>query len=169
MALKAFYSDRFVLPLPDGHKFPMAKYSRLRQRIVDDGIVSPGDLHEAPPATVDELALVHTPEYIDAVFTGHVAKDVQRRIGFPWSEQMVERSCRSVGATIAAAMTALDDGLSANLAGGTHHAFADRGEGFCVFNVKWIAAALRALGKMNGSTVLPIHSGDDGWRVLSGL
>src|SRR6187431_2076922 len=132
--MRAFYSDHFVLPLPEGHKFPMAKYSRLRERILAEGIVSPHDLHEAPLAAIEDLRLVHEAGYVDAVLTGTVAPEIQRRIGFPWSPQMVERSRRSVGATIAAAQAALDDGVAANLAGGTHHAFADRGEGFCVFN-----------------------------------
>jgi acetoin utilization deacetylase AcuC-like enzyme len=132
--VRAFYSDHFVLPLPEGHKFPMAKYARLRERILAEGIISAGDLQEAPLASVEDLQLVHDAEYVDAVRTGTVAPDIQRRIGFPWSPQMVERSRRSVGATIAAAMAALEDGVAANLAGGTHHAFADRGEGFCVFN-----------------------------------
>jgi acetoin utilization deacetylase AcuC-like enzyme len=134
MKVKAFYSDHFVLPLPDGHKFPMAKYSRLRERIIAEGIVRPEDLHEAPEATVEELALAHDPGYIQAVLTGTVPPEIQRRIGFPWSPGMVERSRRSVGATIAAAGTALKEGVSANLAGGTHHSFRDKGEGFCVFN-----------------------------------
>ena len=134
MAVRAFYSDHFVLPLPEGHKFPMAKYSGLRERLLAEGIIAPDDLHEAPAASPDELRLVHDPQYVDAVMNGTVAPDIQRRIGFPWSPEMVERSRRSVGATIAAARAALDDGVSANLAGGTHHAFADRGEGFCVFN-----------------------------------
>ena len=138
--MRAFYSDHFVLPLPEGHKFPMAKYSRLRERIVAEGIIGPGDLHEAPPASFDNLQLVHDAAYVDAVRHGTVAPDIQRRIGFPWSPQMVERSRRSVGATIAAAAAALDDGVAANLAGGTHHAFADRGEGFCVFNDVAVAA-----------------------------
>ena len=132
--VRAFYSDHFVLPLPEGHKFPMAKYSGLRERILAEGIVTPDDLHEAPAASLDELRLVHEPEYVEAVIHGTVAQDIQRRIGFPWSQEMVERSRRSVGATIAAARAALNDGVAANLAGGTHHAFADRGEGFCVFN-----------------------------------
>ena len=132
--MRAFYSDHFVLPLPEGHKFPMAKYSRLRERILAEGVVDADDLHEAPPASFDDLHLVHDAAYVDAVRSGTIAPDVQRRIGFPWSPQMVERSRRSVGATIAAARAALDDGVAANLAGGTHHAFADRGEGFCVFN-----------------------------------
>ena len=138
--MRAFYSDHFVLPLPEGHKFPMAKYSRLRERILAEGIVAPGDLHEAPAASWDDLRLVHDAAYVDAVANGTVAADIQRRIGFPWSPAMVERSRRSVGATIAAARAALDDGVSANLAGGTHHAFADRGEGFCVFNDVAVAA-----------------------------
>lgn len=138
--MRAFYSDHFVLPLPDGHKFPMAKYSRLRERILAEGIVSPDQLHEAPLATIADLQLVHAPTYVQAVMTGTVPPEIQRRIGFPWSPQMVERSRRSVGATIAAAHAALDDGVAANLAGGTHHAFADRGEGFCVFNDVAVAA-----------------------------
>jgi len=141
--VRAFYSDHFVLPLPDGHKFPMAKYSRLRERIIAEGIVASDDLHEAPAAEWADLRLVHTADYVDAVAAGTVAPDIQRRIGFPWSPQMVERSRRSVGATIAAARTALDEGMAANLAGGTHHAFADRGEGFCVFND--VAVASRVL------------------------
>ena len=138
--MRAFYSDHFVLPLPEGHKFPMAKYSGLRERILAERILAPDDLHEAPAASFVDLMLVHDPHYVDAVATGTVAPDIQRRIGFPWSAGMVERSRRSVGATIAAAGAALDDGVAANLAGGTHHAFADRGEGFCVFNDVAVAA-----------------------------
>ena len=141
--MRAFYSDHFVLPLPEGHKFPMAKYSKLRERIIAESIIALDDLHEAPLAGVDELHLVHDRAYVDAVLSGTVAPDIQRRIGFPWSPQMVERSRRSVGATIAAARTALDEGVAANLAGGTHHAFADRGEGFCVFND--VAVGIRVL------------------------
>jgi acetoin utilization deacetylase AcuC-like enzyme len=140
VALRAFYSDHFVLPLPEDHKFPMAKYSGLRERIVAGGIIAPADLHEAPAASIDELRLVHDADYVTAVVNGTLARDIQRRIGFPWSPEMVERSRRSVGATIAAARVALDDGVCANLAGGTHHAFADRGEGFCVFNDVAVAA-----------------------------
>lgn len=138
--MRAFYSDHFVLPLPEGHKFPMAKYARLREHIVQAGILAAGSLHEAPMASWDDIRLVHTAEYVEAVATGTLPRDAQRRIGFPWSPGMVERSRRSVGATIAASRTALVEGVAANLAGGTHHAFADRGEGFCVFNDAAIAA-----------------------------
>lgn len=134
MGMRAFYCDHFVLPLPEGHRFPMSKYGRLRARVVEDGIIAPDDLLVPPAATREELCLVHTPAYVDAVAAGTLGRDVVRRIGFPWSPEMVERARRSVGATIAAARCALDAGTSVNLAGGTHHAFADRGEGFCVFN-----------------------------------
>jgi acetoin utilization deacetylase AcuC-like enzyme len=132
--MRAFYSDTFVLPLPDTHRFPMRKYSRLRELLLEEGILAAADLVVAPPADWDDLRLVHTPEYVEAVATGQLPPEMQRRIGFPWSEAMVERSRRSAGATIAAARTALYEGISANLAGGTHHAFRARGEGFCVFN-----------------------------------
>ena len=169
--MKAFYSDHFVLPLPEGHKFPMAKYSRLRERILAEGIVAPEDLHEAPLASLDDLRLVHDPGYVDAVANGTVRPEIQRRIGFPWSLQMVERSRRSVGATIAAARAALDDGMAANLAGGTHHAFADRGEGFCVFND--VAVGVRVLqrnGHANRIAIvdLDVHQGNGTAAIFSG-
>jgi acetoin utilization deacetylase AcuC-like enzyme len=148
--VKAFYSDTFVLPLPEHHRFPMAKYRLLRERLVDEGVLDRRDLHVPEPATWDELRLVHDPEYVDAVATGALPADAQRRIGFPWSPMMVERSRRSVGATIAAARDVMCrsaeslalHGVAANLAGGTHHAFRDRGEGYCVFNDVAVAASL---------------------------
>src|SRR6476660_3575358 len=149
-SVKAFYSDTFVLPLPEHHRFPMAKYRLLRERLVDEGVLDRRDLHVPEPATWDELRLVHDPEYGDAVATGTLPADAQRRIGFPWSPMMVERSRRSVGATIAAARDVMCrsaesfalHGVAANLAGGTHHAFRDRGEGYCVFNDVAVAASL---------------------------
>jgi acetoin utilization deacetylase AcuC-like enzyme len=139
--MRAFYSDTFVLPLPEAHRFPMAKYRRLRERLVDEQVLAASDLAVPDPIDWDDLRLVHTAAYVDAVANGTLAADVQRRIGFPWSPQMVERSRRSVGATLAAARRALHgDGVSANLAGGTHHAFSDRGEGYCVFNDVAVAA-----------------------------
>lgn len=169
--MQAFYSDHFVLPLPEGHKFPMAKYSGLRERILAEAIVGPGDLHEAPPATWDDLRLVHTPAYVEAVANGTLPREVQRRIGFPWSPEMVERSRRSVGATMAAARTALDDGVAANLAGGTHHSFSDRGEGFCVFNDVAVAArVLQRDGDARRITTvdLDVHQGNGTAAIFAG-
>ncbi len=151
--MKAFYSDTFVLPLPEGHRFPMAKYRLVRERLVGEGVLTLDDLHVPDAVSWDDLRRVHDAAYVEAVATGTLATDVQRRIGFPWSPMMVERSRRSVGATLAAAREVLearwrpgglDAGgfISANLAGGTHHAFRDRGEGFCVFNDVAVAAAV---------------------------
>jgi acetoin utilization deacetylase AcuC-like enzyme len=138
--MKCYYSDTFVLPLPEGHRFPMAKYAGLRERLLTERIVSSDDLHEAPRAEWSDIRLVHSAHYTEAIEHGTLPREAQRRIGFPWSPQMVERARRSVGATLAASHAALEDGCAANLAGGTHHAFADRGEGFCVFNDVAIAA-----------------------------
>jgi acetoin utilization deacetylase AcuC-like enzyme len=139
-AMQAFYADHFVLPLPPGHRFPMSKYQGLRDRLA----ACPGGLRlqEAPPASDGELALVHTPTYVGAVAEGMLSAAQQREIGFPWSPHMAERARRSVGATIAAARVALAEGLAANLAGGTHHAYADRGSGYCVFNDVAVATRL---------------------------
>jgi acetoin utilization deacetylase AcuC-like enzyme len=137
--MHAFYTDQFVLPLPPGHRFPVSKSRLLRERL---GAVAGLQLAAAPPASAGELALVHTPDYVAAVLDGSLDAARQREIGFPWSEAMVERARHSVGATIAAARAALASGVAANLAGGTHHASADRGGGYCVFNDAAVAARL---------------------------
>src|SRR5690349_12727758 len=167
--MQAFHSDHFVLPLPEGHRFPMGKYRLLREAIAAE--LPEVRLTEAAPASDGELALVHTPVYIDAVSAGLLSAAQQREIGFPWSPQMVERSRRSVGATIAAARAALDDGVSANLAGGTHHAFADRGEGFCVFND--VAVGIRVLQRDRHAgrvavVDLDVHQGNGTAAIFAG-
>jgi acetoin utilization deacetylase AcuC-like enzyme len=141
----------------------MAKYRLLRERVLAENIVAPHDLLEPAAAAWDDLRLVHTDVYVDGVASGTLPRETQRRIGFPWSEGMVERSRRSVGGTIAAARAALEDGTAANLAGGTHHSFADRGEGFCIFND--IAVASRVLlreGRIARALVvdLDVHQGN---------
>jgi acetoin utilization deacetylase AcuC-like enzyme len=141
--MKIYYTDHFVLPLPAEHRFPMEKYALLRSRIVAAGILPPHELQVPAAATDDELLRVHTRAYVDNVVRGTLPAVDMRRIGFPWSEALVERSRRSVGATIGAARSALECGFGVNLAGGTHHAYADHGEGFCVFND--LAVAVRAL------------------------
>lgn len=118
----------------------MAKYARLRERLLADGVLAPAELLEPAPASYDDLELAHTRAYVRRVAAGELSPGEQRRMGFPWSPAMVERSRRSVGGTIGACRRALLDGVAVNLAGGTHHAFADRGEGFCVFNDAAVAA-----------------------------
>lgn len=138
--MHAYYADHFVLPLPEGHRFPMRKYSRLRDRLTQE--LSGVQMHEAPAASDGELALVHTPAYIQGVSAGTLDAAAQREIGFPWSAAMAERARRSVGASVAAARVALSQGVAGNLAGGTHHAYAHKGGGFCVFNDIAVTARL---------------------------
>ena len=135
--MKAFYTDHYVLPLPPGHRFPMEKYSQLRDLVTNLDEI---ELVEAPAATDTQILYAHDPYYLIKVISGSLSPKEQQEIGFPWSELMVERSRRSAGATVAAAKTALSEGLAANLAGGTHHAYRNMGSGFCVFNDSAIAA-----------------------------
>ncbi len=138
--MNIYFAATHIQKLPDGHRFPMGKYELLRQRLAAE--LPELALHLAPEASDGELALAHIPAYIDAVTQGLLSPEQLREIGFPWSEGMVERARRSVGATICAARTALKHGIAANLAGGTHHAYAHKGGGFCVFNDVAVAARL---------------------------
>ena len=128
--MKLFYADHFVLPLPPGHRFPMEKYSRLRERLSASGVFDDDDF--IVPDAADDTALLraHSAAYLHRVVTGALSDAEQRRIGFPWTPQMVERSRRSTGASLAACRAALASGCAANLAGGTHHAARDAGAGF---------------------------------------
>src|SRR4051812_44197871 len=143
MSLHVWSSARYMFPLPADHRFPIAKYELLRRRVVDDGIVPADRVHEPRRAERAALLRVHTPEYVDGLTDGTLSDAALRRLGFPWSPELVERSYRAVGGPVEAALAALDAGIAMNLAGGTHHAFADRGEGFCVFND--VAVAIRSL------------------------
>lgn len=138
--MRIFYHDQFVLPLPEDHRFPMAKYSRLRERVATCGELRNARLEVGPSCPDSELETAHDPAYLDRVVRGTLSAAEIRRIGFPWSPGLVERSRRSVGSTVAAARAALGDGAAVNLAGGTHHAFADTGQGYCVFNDAAVAA-----------------------------
>lgn len=166
--LKAFYSDHFVLPLPDGHRFPMQKYSLVRQGVTQS---VPGmEFHEAPFTSDGVLALAHHPAYIARVSNGELSPAEQKAIGFPWTPKMVERSRRSAGATIEACRAALSEGTAVNLAGGTHHAYADHGEGFCVFNDAAIAARLMQAEcrvKRVAIVDLDVHQGNGTASILA--
>jgi acetoin utilization deacetylase AcuC-like enzyme len=167
IALKAFYTDHYVLPLPPGHRFPMEKYSRLRDLVSKlIGL----ELVEAPAISDTQILYAHDPSYLIKILSGNLSPQEQQEIGFPWSEPMVERSRRSAGATLAAAKVALNEGLAANLAGGTHHAYRDKGSGFCVFNDSAIAA--RSLQKEINSNLkvaiidLDVHQGNGTASIL---
>lgn len=160
--MQAFYSDHFVLPLPPGHRFPMEKYARLRERVARE--LPQVMLVEALPADDAMLGRVHASDYVGRVSSGALSPKEQREIGFPWSLQMVERSRRSAGATVAACRAALVDGVAVNLAGGTHHAYSDHGEGFCVFNDAAVAARAMQAELGPGTRVaivdLDVHQGN---------
>lgn len=165
--MKAFYSDRFVLPLPSGHRFPMQKYRMLREAVAAS--LSDVVFEEAPTTSDGVLALAHHPGYIQRVSGGLLSESEQKTIGFPWSPDMLERSRRSAGATIAACRAALEGGVGVNLAGGTHHAHADRGQGFCVFNDAAIAARLmQAERRVSRVAIvdLDVHQGDGTAAIL---
>ncbi len=163
-----YTSNAFVLPLPSGHRFPMAKYARLAERVTRLA----GPLMHVPDAATDaELLRVHDAGYVDAVSRGTLDERALRRIGFPWSPAMVERSRRSAGATLAACRSALDRGVGINLAGGTHHAHRAHGEGFCVFNDAAVAArAMQAEGLACRVLVvdLDVHQGDGTAAIFEG-
>jgi len=172
--MQVFYADQFVLPLPPGHRFPMGKYRLLRDRIAAE--LPEIRLMQAQPASDGELALVHSPGYVQAISDGSVAPAVMREIGFPWSTAMAERARRSVGATIAACRAAAVEGVAANIAGGTHHAYPDKGGGFCVFNDAAVAARLMQAEQARRSRQplrvaiidLDVHQGNGTARIFQG-
>jgi acetoin utilization deacetylase AcuC-like enzyme len=165
-AMQVFHATQYVLSLPAGHRFPMQKYQILRDRLAQP---HRGELiGQAAPASDGELALAHAPGYVQAISDGSVEAAILREIGFPWSEAMVDRARRSVGATVSACRVALREGVAANIAGGTHHARGDRGGGFCVFNDAAVAARLmqaeHGRGRRTGLRVavidLDVHQGN---------
>ena len=158
-----YYHDVFTFPLPEGHRFPEVKYRLLRETLLARGIVAPDDLHLPPAATWEQLTLGHTPAYLEKVAHGRLSAQEERRIGLPWSPQLVERTRRSVGSTIAAAHAALQRGLGVNLGGGTHHAAPNHGAGYCVFNDVVVAArVLQQEGHVRRVLVVDadVHQGD---------
>ena len=162
--MRLYPCDRYPLPLPDGHRFPIDKYVRLRRRLESDAAADANFRFIEPhAATPDELQRVHCPKYLGRIFSGQLSAAETRRIGFPWSEQLVERSLRSTGAAIDAAAAAMEEGVAASLAGGTHHAGPDWGEGFCVFNDTAVAAReLQARGLVKRLVILDcdVHQGN---------
>lgn len=141
--MQVFYTPRYYADIGDGHIFPIRKFELVREKLLAEGTLHPSELCEPQPATVEQVRLVHTEDYVSRLCAGALTAKELRRLGLPWSESLVQRSFYATGGTIAAAYAALSDGYASNLAGGTHHAFADRGEGFCVIND--VAVAIRLL------------------------
>jgi len=169
--MKVFYADVFVLPLPEGHRFPMQKYALLYRRVAASGLVPPEHLMVPPPATDQQIERAHHRDYLQRVVHGDLTEREVRRMGFPWSPALVQRSRQSVGATIAACRAALADGVSVNLAGGTHHAYPDHGQGFCVFNDAVIGArTVQAEGLARHVIVIDcdVHQGNGTAAIAAG-
>ena len=168
--MQIFHTDQFVLPLPDGHRFPMIKYAMLRERVKASGLCR-GEALRVPPAAADgDLLRAHDDAYVQRVLSGNLTPQQVRAIGFPWTPQMVERSRRLIGATIEACSAALAQGAAVSLAGGTHHAFRDRGAGYCVFNDAAVAAlTMQDQGKVRRVLIVDcdVHQGDGTASILA--
>jgi acetoin utilization deacetylase AcuC-like enzyme len=169
--MKIFTSAGYPFPLPPGHRFPLQKYALLHQAVAASGLVLPEDLIVAEPAADAQLLYAHDPVYLQRVIDGQLSRKEIQRIGLPWSPELVERARRSVGGTISACRAALKDGIAVNLAGGTHHASRDRGQGFCLFNDIVIAArTMQAEGRAQRFVVLDcdVHQGNGTAALAAG-
>jgi acetoin utilization deacetylase AcuC-like enzyme len=161
--MKIFYCDTFTLPLPPRHRFPIRKYAQLREAVTATGLVAPADIAPPTPATDEQIRRAHDADYLERVKSGDLTPKEIRRIGFPWSPELVARARCSVGGTISACRAALVDGIGVNLAGGTHHASHNRGQGYCVFNDTVIAArAMQTEGRAERVVILDcdVHQGN---------
>jgi acetoin utilization deacetylase AcuC-like enzyme len=159
--------DRLPFPLPDGHRFPLAKYRLLREAVEREGL---GEVRHAGPVPWSQLEAVHAPAYLRSLRDGTLDRRAERALGLPWSPELVERARRSVQATIEAAGDALGDGVGMNLGGGTHHAGYDQARGYCVFNdVPVAVAALRGPGRLGRVLVVDcdVHQGDGTADILA--
>jgi acetoin utilization deacetylase AcuC-like enzyme len=161
--MKCSYHPGYQVPLPTGHPFPIAKFPLLKDRLLAEGVLTPGDILEPESIDSESLELVHTREYLDKLESSSLSTAEQRRLGLPWSDALWLRSRLASGGTLLAARMALETGLAGNLAGGTHHAFPDHGEGFCVLNDVAIATSrLRAEGIIERAAIidLDVHQGN---------
>jgi acetoin utilization deacetylase AcuC-like enzyme len=171
LMLHAWSSAGYTVPLPPGQRVPIEKYALLRDRVIAECLVMPENLHDPERVRTEDLELVHTADYVNRFTHGLLSEHEMRRIGFPWSPALAERSYRAVGGTLAAARHAVRHGVAMNLAGGTHHAFRDHGEGFCVFND--VAVAIRVLqreGVVTRAAVvdLDVHQGNGSHAIFAG-
>jgi acetoin utilization deacetylase AcuC-like enzyme len=169
--MRIFTSDRFTFPLPAGHRFPAQKYALLRKAVIAAGLALPRDLTVPEPASDEEILRAHSAAYLQRLTEGQLTPREIRRIGLPWSPQLVERARRSVGGTISACRAALEEGIAVNLSGGTHHASRSRGQGFCLFNDSIIAArAMQAEGRARRVVVLDcdVHQGNGTAALAAG-
>lgn len=165
-----YFPDIEEMPVPAGHRFPAGKYRLLREEVLRRAILAPDMLHASPPATREALLSAHAAAYVDAMTEGTLGRDAMRRIGLPWSGTLVRRAKATVGGSVAAARSALEVGLSGQLAGGTHHAHRDFGSGFCVFN-DLAVTCLTLLEDGSAGRIaildLDVHQGDGNAAILA--
>lgn len=169
--MQVFYTPRYYADIGQGHIFPIRKFELVRDRLLAEGTLHGDELIEPAPATLDEALLVHTEDYVSRLCRGELNAKELRRLGLPWSESLVRRSFYAAGGTIAAARSALHEGYGSNLAGGTHHSFADRGEGFCVLNDVAIAIrVLRQAGLIQRAAIIDcdVHQGNGTATIFAG-
>lgn len=169
--MRVSYHPDYYVELPEGHPFPMAKFPLLHEILLTEGVISPADVVEPGEAPLEVLRRVHTEDYLWKLATGNLTAREERKLGVPWSEALWRRSRLAVGGTLNAALMALEDGVAGNLAGGTHHAFPDHGQGFCVLNDVAIAVRhLAALGLARRALVvdLDVHQGNGTAAILAG-
>lgn len=169
--MRVFYSPRYYADIGQTHIFPIRKFEMVRDQLLREGTLRPDDLLEPEPASVEQVKLVHTDDYVTRLRYGTLTTKEIRRLGLPWSQSLVTRSFFAVGGTIAAARTAIELGYGSNLAGGTHHSFADRGEGYCVLND--VAVAIRTLRQelfINRVAIIDcdVHQGNGTATIFSG-
>ena len=164
-----FHCDQFAYPLPPEHRFPAEKYALLRARVAES-LTPPVTLRVPDAASDEQLLRAHDVQYLAKVVGGTLTEREVRRIGLPWSPELVERSRRSVGGTVEACRAALSDGIAVSLSGGTHHAFADHGEGFCIFNDCAVAArTMQAEGRVRRVVIIDcdVHQGNGTAAILA--
>jgi acetoin utilization deacetylase AcuC-like enzyme len=169
--MHVFYTPRYYADIGDGHIFPIRKFELVRDRLIAEGTLCADELVEPAPATQEQVRLVHTEDYVSRLCAGTLTTKELRRLGLPWSESLVQRSFYATGGTIAAARAALVDGYGSNLAGGTHHSFADHGEGFCVLNDVAVAIrVLRSEGLIRRAAIVDcdVHQGNGTATIFAG-
>lgn len=169
--MQVFYTPRYYAEIGQGHIFPIRKFELVRDKLLAEGTLHPEEIFEPEPASLEEVLLVHTHDYVSRLCNGELTPKEIRRLGLPWSESLVRRSFYAVGGTLAATVAALKEGYSSNLAGGTHHSFADRGEGFCVLNDVAIAIrSLRARKLVQRAAIVDcdVHQGNGTATIFAG-
>jgi acetoin utilization deacetylase AcuC-like enzyme len=168
--MRVFYTDKYTVELPEGHRFPMEKYRLVREALLKEQVLHPNELYEPQIVSPETVTLAHTRKYVESICNGTIEPKAMRRIGFPWTPALVTRSLASVGGALCAGEEALRVGVSGNLAGGTHHALVNAGEGYCVFNdIAVVILYLLKNKKIRRAAIvdLDVHQGNGNSDILA--